>query len=166
MARLVRGKGLDVLLEALQLLERRRLSAELVIAGEGPDRTRLERRVRELGLEDGVQLAGAVGQDRIRELYAEAQVFCLPSFSEGVPVVLMEAMAMGLPVVATRITGCPSWSTKGARACLSHLAGRTRWPTRSHEFSPPTSSSAARWAPPGAAGVCGGSARIGAPSAC
>jgi colanic acid/amylovoran biosynthesis glycosyltransferase len=54
-----------------------------------------------------VRLTGAVSQDRIRELYAEAQVFCLPSFSEGVPVVLMEAMAMGLPVVATRITGVP-----------------------------------------------------------
>ena len=117
-ARLIRGKGLDVLLDALHLLERRGLAAELVIAGEGPDRSRLERRVRELGLEDRVRLAGAVGQDRIRDLYAEAQVFCLPSFSEGVPVVLMEAMAMGVPVVATRITGVPELVDEGRSGLL------------------------------------------------
>jgi colanic acid/amylovoran biosynthesis glycosyltransferase len=117
-ARLVRGKGLDILLEALHLLKRRGLGAEVVIAGEGPDRTRLEQRVRELGLEDRVRLAGAVSQDRIRELYAEAQVFCLPSFSEGVPVVLMEAMAMGLPVVATRITGVPELVDEGRSGLL------------------------------------------------
>ena len=117
-ARLVRGKGLDVLLDALHLLERRDIDAELIIAGEGPDRARLEQRVGELALEDRVQLTGAVGQDRIRELYAEAQVFCLPSFSEGVPVVLMEAMAMGVPVVATRITGVPELVDEGRSGLL------------------------------------------------
>jgi colanic acid/amylovoran biosynthesis glycosyltransferase len=117
-ARLVRGKGLDVLLDALHLLDRRGLAAELVIAGEGPDRARLEQRVGELGLEDRVRLTGAVAEDRIRELYAEAQVVCLPSFSEGVPVVLMEAMAMGVPVVATRITGVPELVDEGRSGLL------------------------------------------------
>jgi colanic acid/amylovoran biosynthesis glycosyltransferase len=117
-ARLVRGKGLDVLLEALQLLERRGLGADAVVVGDGPDRERLEQRIRKLGLEDRVRLAGAVDQDSIRELYAEAEVFCLPSFSEGVPVVLMEAMAMGLPVVASRITGVPELVEEGRSGLL------------------------------------------------
>src|SRR5262249_51385679 len=50
---------------------------------------------------------GSVGQDRIRTHYRRADVFCLPSFAEGVPVVLMEAMATGLPVVANHIAGIP-----------------------------------------------------------
>jgi colanic acid/amylovoran biosynthesis glycosyltransferase len=54
-----------------------------------------------------VKLPGAVGQDEIRRYYEDADVFVLPSFAEGVPAVLMEAMAMGLPVVTTRVAGIP-----------------------------------------------------------
>ena len=49
--------------------------------------------------------AGAVGQDEIERYYDECELFCLPSFSEGLPVVLMEAMAYGRPVVSTHIAG-------------------------------------------------------------
>jgi colanic acid/amylovoran biosynthesis glycosyltransferase len=63
-------------------------------------------------------LVGAASQERVRELYAGATVFCLPSFSEGVPVVLMEAMATGLPVVATRITGIPELVEEGRSGFL------------------------------------------------
>lgn len=117
-ARLVRGKGLDVLLEALALLEAGGVRAEALLVGDGPERERLERRSRELGLGGRVRFAGAVGQDRLRELYAAASVFCLPSFSEGVPVVLMEAMAMGVPVVASRITGVPELVAEGESGLL------------------------------------------------
>ena len=51
--------------------------------------------------------AGAAGSHQLRDLYARADVFCLPSFGEGVPIVLMEAMAMRLPVVTTHIAGIP-----------------------------------------------------------
>jgi colanic acid/amylovoran biosynthesis glycosyltransferase len=117
-ARMVRGKGLDVLLDSLAILRARGVPAEAVLVGDGPERERLERRSRELGLSGQVQFTGAVGHDRIRDLYTAASVFCLPSFSEGIPVVLMEAMAIGLPVVASRITGVPELVEEGNSGLL------------------------------------------------
>lgn len=103
--RLVPDKGQSLLVDAVALLRERGVDARLELVGDGPDRAHLERHVAELGLGEWVRLAGAVGQDTMRDHYAAADVFCLPSFAEGVPVVLMEAMAMGLPVVTTRIAG-------------------------------------------------------------
>jgi glycosyltransferase involved in cell wall biosynthesis len=103
--RLVPFKGQSVLIEAIAALRSQAIDARLTLIGEGPSRDALEGRVRELGLGDAVDFTGAVGQDEIRSHYANADVFCLPSFAEGVPVVLMEAMAMRVPVVTTRIMG-------------------------------------------------------------
>jgi glycosyltransferase involved in cell wall biosynthesis len=103
--RLVPFKGQALLIEAIDSLRRSGLDARLTLIGDGPSRHDLERRARRLGLDDAVTVAGAVGQDEIRAHYAAAGVFCLPSFAEGVPVVLMEAMAMRLPVVTTRVMG-------------------------------------------------------------
>jgi glycosyltransferase involved in cell wall biosynthesis len=100
-------KGQAVLLQAAALLARRGRAAEIVIAGEGPMRPALERLTERLGLAGQVRFIGAVGQDEIHGLYAGASVFCLPSFAEGVPCVLMEAMAMELAVVTTTIAGIP-----------------------------------------------------------
>jgi glycosyltransferase involved in cell wall biosynthesis len=105
--RLVGVKGQVVLLEALALLRERGMTVQATIVGEGDRRAALLRRRDELGLGAGVRFVGAVGQDDLPELYAGADVFCLSSFSEGVPVVLMEAMASALPVVATRVMGVP-----------------------------------------------------------
>ncbi len=105
--RLVPEKGQAVLLEALAILAERGEQVDAVLAGEGSLRPALERRAKRLGIGERVTFLGAVGQDRLRELYESASIFCLPSFAEGVPVVLMEAMAMGLPVVSTRIAGIP-----------------------------------------------------------
>lgn len=105
--RLVADKGQDVLLDALDRVRRDGVNVHATFAGDGPDRPALERHAGTLGLGDAVTFAGAVGQDRIRDLYAAADVFCLPSFAEGVPVVLMEAMATALPVVTTRVMGIP-----------------------------------------------------------
>lgn len=103
--RLVPDKGQSLLVDAIGILRRRGVDARLELVGDGPDRAHLEAHVRDTGLREAVHLAGAVGQDTMRDHYAAADVFCLPSFAEGVPVVLMEAMAMGLPVVTTRIAG-------------------------------------------------------------
>jgi glycosyltransferase involved in cell wall biosynthesis len=111
--RLVPDKGQAVLLEAVRLARARGVEVELTLVGDGPDRAALEAAA---GPE--VRFAGAVGQDRIRELYARADVFCLPSFAEGVPVVLMEAMATGLPVVSTRIAGIPELVEDGVAGLL------------------------------------------------
>jgi colanic acid/amylovoran biosynthesis glycosyltransferase len=100
--RLAQQKGQAVLLRAIA---RAGDGVELTLAGDGPLRGELERVAAELGI--AVEFAGAVGHDRIAELYARADVFCLTSFAEGIPVVLMEAMACELPVVAPAIMGIP-----------------------------------------------------------
>ena len=103
--RLVPEKGQAVLVQALALLAERGVDAELEFVGDGPSRSTLVGLVARLSLEDRVRFAGSVGQDAIDAHYEAASVFCLPSFSEGVPVVLMEAMACRRPVVTTAIAG-------------------------------------------------------------
>jgi colanic acid/amylovoran biosynthesis glycosyltransferase len=117
LGRLVVEKGPVVLVEALGLLRASGVDAVLTIVGEGPARPEIERSVAELGLGDHVSLVGAVPSDEARAHYHRADVFCLPSFAEGVPVVLMEAMSCGLPVVTTYITGIPELVTDGVEGC-------------------------------------------------
>jgi colanic acid/amylovoran biosynthesis glycosyltransferase len=105
--RMVRLKGQSVLLDAVGLLRRRGIPAVLTIVGNGPLRNELELMIERLDLASVVRLVGYVGQDDIASYYDQADVFCLPSFREGLPVVLMEAMARGLPVVASGIMGIP-----------------------------------------------------------
>jgi glycosyltransferase involved in cell wall biosynthesis len=100
-------KGYPLLIEAVYHLRKRGRRVELTIVGEGVCRRELEEFIARFDLETLVYLAGACNHDRIPELLARSDVFALSSFLEGVPVVLMEAMAMGLPCVATRITGIP-----------------------------------------------------------
>ena len=105
--RLVPEKGQPLIIEAVATLRRRGRDVRLTIIGEGPARGAIEDAIERHGVRDAVHLAGAVGQDEIREHYATADIFVLPSFTEGLPVVLMEAMAMGIPVLATHVTGIP-----------------------------------------------------------
>jgi glycosyltransferase involved in cell wall biosynthesis len=105
--RLVGVKGQAVLLQALAEHVRAGGDAEVALVGRGPTEQSLRALADHLGVADRVQFLSAVGQDHILEWYAWADVFCLPSFAEGVPVVLMEAMATGLPVVTTAIAGIP-----------------------------------------------------------
>jgi glycosyltransferase involved in cell wall biosynthesis len=105
--RLVPSKGQHVLLAAVAQLRRRGRGVRLRLVGDGPDRAGLEVAARRLAVEDAVVFEGAVNQDRIRDLYASADVFAMASFAEGIPVVLMEAMAMEIPCVSTWITGIP-----------------------------------------------------------
>ena len=104
---LSRVKGYPLLIEAVHQLRSRGKSVELTVIGEGSCRKEIETLIKELALENAVHLVGACNHDRIPEYLAASDIFVLSSFLEGVPVVLMEAMAMELPFVATRITGIP-----------------------------------------------------------
>ncbi len=117
-ARLVPVKGHATLIDAVHDLLSRGLSITLSVIGDGPQRGLLERRVRELGIERSVAILGAVGQDDIRARYEEADIFCLPSAAEGLPIVLMEAMAMELPVVASQVMGVAELVEHGATGLL------------------------------------------------
>ncbi len=117
-ARLSPEKGHSFLIAALAEVRRAGIDATLTLVGDGPLRTRLEQQVRDLKLENFVTFAGAVGQDRILEHYHNSDIFVLPSLAEGLPVVLMEAMACGLPVVASRISGIPELVASGESGTL------------------------------------------------
>jgi colanic acid/amylovoran biosynthesis glycosyltransferase len=105
--RLSAPKGFPILVEAVALLKQRRRNVRLTLVGEGPQRAVLESLIALRGLGDCVRLAGACNHDRVADYYGSSDAFVLSSFLEGVPVVLMEAMAMELPCVATWITGIP-----------------------------------------------------------
>ena len=116
--RLVPAKGQQVLVAAVERLVKEGRRVRLRLIGDGPDRAALETEVARRGLDEHVIFAGAVNQDRIREFYARADVFALASFAEGVPVVLMEAMAMEIPCVSTCITGIPELIRPGQDGLL------------------------------------------------
>jgi glycosyltransferase involved in cell wall biosynthesis len=105
--RLVPEKGQLVLVEAVERMRRAGRDVACTLVGDGPSRERLRAAIAARGLDGAVTLTGSLEQDAVRALYAGSDVFCLPSFAEGVPVVLMEAMASGLPVVTTPIAGIP-----------------------------------------------------------
>src|ERR1700722_10451548 len=100
-------KGLPLLIKAVDRLVREGRSIHLRLVGDGPHRRDLESEIARLSLEGHTTLEGNCNQVRVRAFYREADLFALASFAEGVPVVLMEAMAMELPCVTTWITGIP-----------------------------------------------------------
>lgn len=116
--RLTPAKGQHLLVEAVTRIARQGGAIRLRVIGAGPDLQSLREQVAGLDAADVVRLEGAVNPDRIREVYAGAHCFCMASFAEGIPVVLMEAMAMGLPCVATWITGIPELIRDGVDGLL------------------------------------------------
>jgi colanic acid/amylovoran biosynthesis glycosyltransferase len=116
--RLVPEKGAPVLLDAVAQLAGRGVEVELRLVGGGELEAQLGAEIERRGLKDRVVLVGPVGQDEILAQYHWADVFCLPSFQEGLPVVLMEAMATELPVVTTPINGIPELVKDGCNGPL------------------------------------------------
>ena len=117
-------KGHHLLVEACERLRTAGVEATCMIVGEGAERAALEARIRATGLDDRVALVGARQRYEVVETLREADVFVLPSItldtgkSEGIPVALMEAMAMRLPVIATHMTGIPELVTDGENGYL------------------------------------------------
>ncbi len=106
--RLVPVKGLKYLFQAVKLLIDQSLPFELRIVGDGYHRGQLESLAKELGLTGHINFLGRVPfGPELFHIYRESDIFVLPSLSEGIPKTLLEAMASGLPIVATRVGGVP-----------------------------------------------------------
>jgi len=118
---LVPGKGVDVLLRAAALLKKNPL--EVRVVGDGPERGRLEVLTRQLGMNGRVRFLGRVPHERMPAVYAEADLFCLASRAEGCPNVVLEALASGVPVVATAVGGIPEWVEDGRNGFLVETPG-------------------------------------------
>jgi colanic acid/amylovoran biosynthesis glycosyltransferase len=103
--RLEAEKGLPVLFESLRILLAQGYEFELTLVGDGCDRHALENLGRQLGISDRLVFVGYASQDGVRAHLEDSDIFILPSFAEGVPVSLMEAMACGVPVLATYVGG-------------------------------------------------------------
>ncbi len=111
-------KGVEVLLAALAALRQMGVEARLQIAGDGEHRAAVERTIAELGLADRVELLGRCDARRIAALLAGACCLAVPSIYEGMPLVVLEAMAAGLPVVASRVSGIPEVVVDGETGWL------------------------------------------------
>ncbi len=122
-ANLKESKGLLVVIEAVRLLQQRRVPFQLEVMGQWESPAFAEQvhaRVAELGLESQVKFLGMLTGTEKFAAFARADVFCFPSFyeSEALPVVLIEAMSYGLPIVATRWRGIPSMVVDGETGYL------------------------------------------------
>ena len=123
--RLVHKKGFDVLVEACAILKQRGFYFETIIAGEhGEHERELRRQIAAHDLRDRVRLVGPLGQARLYSEYQSADLFCLPcrvldnGDRDGLPNVLMEAMACGLPVITTPVSGIPEIIKDGQNGTL------------------------------------------------
>jgi len=111
-------KGLSILFAALKTLRPSFPNLEVRLIGDGPERAKLEDETRSLGIDNIVEFAGYKSQDEVTAALQETDILILPSFAEGLPVVLMEAMASRVPVITTRIAGVPELVEDGVHGFL------------------------------------------------
>jgi glycosyltransferase involved in cell wall biosynthesis len=116
--RLAEQKGQLLLVDAAARLKDRRPDFELVIVGDGPLKGEIQRAIDRSGLGDRVRITGFLDNRGVRRELEAARALVLPSFAEGLPVVIMEAMALGRPVIATSIAGIPELVEPGRSGWL------------------------------------------------
>jgi glycosyltransferase involved in cell wall biosynthesis len=116
--RLAEQKGQLLILDALAALDAEGVKVELVLAGDGPMRAEIERRLRDLGIDGSVRITGWMSNDDVRRELLGARALLLPSFAEGLPVVLMEALALGRPAITTYVAGIPELVEDGVSGWL------------------------------------------------
>ncbi len=117
-ARLGEQKGHRMLIEAVARLRESGMEVELVLVGDGPLRGSLQALVRTLGVEGQVKFAGWLNEQEVRAAIHRSRALVLPSFAEGLPVVLMEAMALGRPIISTWVAGIPELVEHGVSGWL------------------------------------------------
>lgn len=116
--RLSEQKGYPVLLEAARVLKDEGVEFEIVLVGDGELRSEIEQLIDDYDLTQNLTITGWVGSERVREEIEKSRVFVLPSFAEGLPVVIMEAMALKRPVISTYIAGIPELVSPGENGWL------------------------------------------------
>ena len=103
--RLSAEKGVPILFDSMSKLKEKDYNVELTLLGDGEDRQFLENLAKDMNISDRVHFGGFVDQETIAKTLRESDMFVLPSFAEGIPVALMEAMAIGIPVITTYVGG-------------------------------------------------------------
>jgi len=116
--RLVEQKGQLLLLEAAHRLAERGVDFELVFVGDGEMRSVIEALVISYSLQERVRITGRVNNDRVRDEILAGRALALPSFAEGLPMVIMEAMALRRPVIGTFVAGIPELVQPGEHGWL------------------------------------------------
>jgi glycosyltransferase involved in cell wall biosynthesis len=116
--RLCEAKGQLLLIAAAARLKAAGIECELVLAGDGPMRVEIEELIDEHGLNSQVRITGWISSDDVRSEILAARALILPSFAEGLPVVLMEAMALRRPVLSTYVAGIPELVVPGENGWL------------------------------------------------
>lgn len=111
-------KGVEYLIKAMNIIHEKLPDTDLLIVGNGPDRDKLETLAQELNLQNRIFFVGNVSNEKIPEYMAKADLFVLPSLSEGFPLVIAEAMASGLPIVTTNVGGLPDIVKNGENGFL------------------------------------------------
>ncbi|MGH8464165.1 MAG: glycosyltransferase, partial [Pseudomonas sp.] len=116
--RLCEQKGQLLLLEAARMLAAQSIAFELVLAGDGEMRAEIEALIAQQGLQGQVRITGWISSAQVREEILGARALVLPSFAEGLPVVIMEAMALRRPVLTTYVAGIPELVRQGENGWL------------------------------------------------
>lgn len=116
--RLCEQKGQLLLLEAARLLAAQAVEFELVLAGDGEMRVEIETLIADYGLQSQVRITGWISSEQVRAEILAARALVLPSFAEGLPVVIMEAMALRRPVLTTYVAGIPELVRAGENGWL------------------------------------------------
>lgn len=116
--RLCEQKGQLLLLEAARLLAAQAVEFELVLAGDGEMRAEIETLIADYGLQARVRITGWISSEQVRAEILAARALVLPSFAEGLPVVIMEAMALRRPVLSTYVAGIPELVRAGENGWL------------------------------------------------
>jgi glycosyltransferase involved in cell wall biosynthesis len=106
--RLIKQKGIYDLVEAFCSVILN-IKCHLLIIGDGPELASLKLRIRELGIERSVTITGYLNGESLQKAYKAASILVLPTYSEGFPLVLLEAMVNSLPIITTRIRGAADW---------------------------------------------------------
>lgn len=116
--RLCEQKGQLLLIEAMKALKDKGRSFHLVLAGDGEMRAEVESLIQQYNLESNVTITGWISSDQVRDYILSSQMLVLPSFAEGLPVVIMESMSLKRPVISTFVAGIPELVKSGENGWL------------------------------------------------